>query len=91
LGLCHGVDAWRNVAPSAPQVLLGFSFVVAHSAALTDVMGIAVGHLYYYLEDFYPEISGRRLLRTPRFMYVLASHAQPTPAWSPRIARILHK
>jgi Derlin-2/3 len=35
-----------------------------------DFLGIAVGHIYYYLEDVYPKMTtGRiRFLRTPRFL-----------------------
>jgi Derlin-2/3 len=51
-------------APYLPWVLLGLSLLLGHSV-LSDTLGICAGHLYYYLEDFYPSISGRRLLKTP--------------------------
>lgn len=35
-----------------------------------DLLGLGVGHIYYFLEDVYPGVSGRRLLKTPGFMYV---------------------
>lgn len=34
-------------------------------------MGAA--HLYFYLTDIYPNISGRRWLQTPQFLYVVYS------------------
>ncbi len=36
----------------------------------TDALGIAVGHLYYYLEDVYPKMtpSRTRILKTPRIL-----------------------
>lgn len=34
--------------------------------------GIAVGHVYYFLEDVFPnQQNGRKLLKTPRFMLVI--------------------
>lgn len=33
--------------------------------------GIAVGHVYYFLEDVFPQQRGGfRILKTPRFLYV---------------------
>ena len=39
-----------------------------------DLMGICVGHVYYYCEDVFPTTTagcGRRLLRTPRVLKLL--------------------
>ena len=34
--------------------------------------GIAAGHVYYFLEDVFPQQPGGfRILKTPRFLYVL--------------------
>ncbi len=34
------------------------------------MIGIAVGHTYYYLEDVFPNQSGGfRILKTPKIMY----------------------
>lgn len=54
-------------APYLPWVLFGFSFVLGNSV-LIDLLGIAVGHIYYYLENVCPTKFGFRLLKTPRFM-----------------------
>ena len=53
-------------------VLCGFS-VLMGGDPLTDMLGIGVGHLYYFLEDVYPRmLPGRpRLLKTPRFIDAL--------------------
>jgi len=57
-------------APYLPWVLLAFS-VVLRSSPVVDLLGMAVGHLYYFLEDVYPRISGRRWLKTPRVLGLL--------------------
>lgn len=54
-------------APYLPWVLLGFSMLLG-SSPVVDLLGMAVGHAYYFLEDVYPRMSGRRLLKTPRFI-----------------------
>lgn len=54
-------------APYLPWVLFGFSFILGNSV-LIDLLGIAVGHIYYYLENVVPVRFGFRLLKTPRFM-----------------------
>lgn len=57
-------------APYLPWVLLGFSLLLGN-AMLVDLMGIAVGHVYYFLEDVFPnQPGGFRLLETPRFLSV---------------------
>lgn len=58
-------------APYLPYVLAGFSILFGSSATV-DVIGIIVGHTYYYLEDIYPNRpGGRRLLQTPQFLKYL--------------------
>lgn len=62
-------------APYLPWVLLTFSVVLGNSATV-DLIGIVVGHLYYFLEDVYPVIADirgwriRRVLVTPVLLYV---------------------
>ncbi len=58
-------------APYLPWVLLAFSLLLGNSV-IVDLMGIIVGHIYYFLEDIFPrEQGGFRILKTPRFLYVL--------------------
>jgi Derlin-2/3 len=56
--------------------LLGFESLLGHSVNLFDVFGIMIGHLYYFLEDLYPQISGRKLLETPRIFKVLLEQGE---------------
>lgn len=60
-------------APFLPWALLGVS-VMLGSNGIVDLVGIAVGHLYFFLEDMYPQMipSKRRLLKTPAIMSVFA-------------------
>eukprot|EP01130_Rhizamoeba_saxonica_P007919 TRINITY_DN3201_c0_g1_i3.p1 TRINITY_DN3201_c0_g1~~TRINITY_DN3201_c0_g1_i3.p1 ORF type:complete len:213 (+),score=18.90 TRINITY_DN3201_c0_g1_i3:15-653(+) len=57
-------------APMLPYVIIGIELLVGQSFSVFDLMGIFAGHLYYFLMDVYPVTSGRRLLKTPAFMYV---------------------
>ena len=34
----------------------------------SPVVGLLVGHLYYYLKQVLPQVTGQRLLETPRFL-----------------------
>ncbi len=55
-------------APYLAWVLLGFGYMLGQSIA-DDLLGIAVGHLLYFLDDVYPQMpGGRRLLRAPEFL-----------------------
>ncbi len=57
-------------APYLPWVLFAFSLLLGNSV-IVDLMGIVVGHIYYFLEDVFPhQHGGFRLLKTPRFLYV---------------------
>ena len=60
-------------APYLPWVLLGFSLLLGNSPSI-DLMGIVVGHVYYYCEDVFPYTPagrGRQLLVTPRLLKLL--------------------
>eukprot|EP00455_Lapot_gusevi_P008635 TRINITY_DN1378_c0_g1_i9.p1 TRINITY_DN1378_c0_g1~~TRINITY_DN1378_c0_g1_i9.p1 ORF type:complete len:244 (-),score=51.61 TRINITY_DN1378_c0_g1_i9:387-1010(-) len=63
------LGVFNFTAPYLPWVLLSFSFMLG-SSGVVDVLGIMVGHLYYYLEDVYPLMipSHFRFLKTPRFV-----------------------
>lgn len=55
-----------------PWVMLGFSVLVGNSPVF-DLMGIAVGHIYYFLQDVLPAttsgaLAGKRVLWTPSFL-----------------------
>jgi Derlin-2/3 len=38
---------------------------------LVDLLGMVAGHAYYFLEDVYPRMTGRRLLKTPAVVRAL--------------------
>ncbi|KAI9143525.1 Derlin [Paraphysoderma sedebokerense] len=61
-------------APYLPWVLLSFSLLLSHGWPTGDLVGIAVGHVYWFLEDVYPRMldsQGNRrgkVLKTPWFL-----------------------
>lgn len=55
-------------APYLPWALLGFSLLLGQDIT-SDVIGIAVGHLYYYLADVYPALAAARGWRIKKLMY----------------------
>lgn len=57
------------------------------SSPVVDLLGMMAGHAYYFLEDVYPRMTGRRLLRTPAAVRALfpadgiqAPRVAPAPA-----------
>ncbi|KAI1232907.1 Derlin-2, partial [Lamprotornis superbus] len=57
-------------APFLPWVLMGFSLLLGNSIII-DLLGIAVGHIYYFLEDVFPnQPGGKKLLLTPSFLFL---------------------
>ncbi|XP_029019632.1 derlin-3 isoform X4 [Betta splendens] len=58
-------------APFLPWLLMGFSLLLGNSIVV-DLLGISVGHMYYFLEDVFPNrAGGRKLLRTPDLLHVV--------------------
>ncbi|KAG6419038.1 hypothetical protein SASPL_121246 [Salvia splendens] len=66
-------------------VLLGFSVLVGASAWV-DLLGMIAGHAYYFLEDVYPRMTGRRPLRTPAIIRSLFAD-EPVVAVRPAAVR----
>ena len=48
-----------------PWVLVGFTILTGGSP-IAELVGIAAGHAYYFLEYVYPEAGGRQFLATPQ-------------------------
>jgi len=70
-------------APYLPWVLLGFSLLLGNSVAV-DLLGIAVGHFYYFLEDIFPnQPGGWKLLQTPSILRVLCDPHPEDPGYQP--------
>jgi len=70
-------------APLLPWVLLAFSFLLGNSI-IVDFIGILVGHIYYFLEDVFPNQNGGfRILQTPRIIKTLLEPAPYDPNYNP--------
>lgn len=70
-------------APFLPWVLMGFSLLLGNSI-LIDLLGIAVGHIYYFLEDVFPnQPGGKRLLVTPRLLKRIFEVPEEDPNYNP--------
>ncbi|ALC45284.1 Der-2 [Drosophila busckii] len=64
-----GISFFFNMqAPYLPWVLLCCSMILGNTVWV-DIIGMGVGHIYYVLEDVYPQLSnGYRLIKTPYFL-----------------------
>ncbi|XP_037091559.1 derlin-2-like [Pollicipes pollicipes] len=70
-------------APYLPWVLLAFSLLLGNKVAV-DMVGIAVGHGYFFLEDVFPQQTGGfRALRAPRWLRVLLDSDPDAPGHVP--------
>lgn len=70
-------------APYLPWVLLGFSLLLGNSVSV-DLLGMAVGHIYYFLEDVFPnQPGGKRLLATPTILRTLFDGEPEDPNYNP--------
>lgn len=64
---------FQFTAPYLPWVLLAFSVLLGNSPVV-DLMGIGVGHIYYFLQDVFPRMPasrGRRPLETPHVLKMI--------------------
>ncbi|ORX52598.1 DER1-domain-containing protein [Piromyces finnis] len=59
-------------APYLPWVLLGFTILLNHIWPSGDILGLIIGHIYYFLEDVYPKLFNLPLtyhmLGAPKFV-----------------------
>nr|XP_020654782.1 uncharacterized protein LOC110081966 [Pogona vitticeps] len=70
-------------APFLPWVLMGFSLLLGNSIII-DLLGIAVGHVYYFLEDVFPnQPGGKKLLLTPGFLKLVFDPPEEDPNYQP--------
>ncbi|XP_063220782.1 derlin-2 [Bacillus rossius redtenbacheri] len=70
-------------APYLPWVLLGFSVLLGNTIWV-DLMGMAVGHIYYFIEDVFPnQTGGFKLLRTPQILKTLFDGPSHDPDYTP--------
>lgn len=68
-----GVLSFR--APYLPWVLLLFSFILGSSPSM-DLLGVLAGHIYYYMADVYPAMTGVYLLKTPALLAYLCGDGE---------------
>ncbi|XP_050351271.1 derlin-2 [Nymphalis io] len=55
-------------APYLPWVLLGFSVLLGNAISV-DLVGMAIGHIYFFIEDVLPnQRGGQKILITPMFL-----------------------
>ncbi len=54
-------------APYLPWVMLGFGYMLGQNPTY-DVLGIIAGHIYFFLADVFPQVTGRNIMQTPGLM-----------------------
>jgi hypothetical protein len=69
-----------------PWVMLAFEILLG-GWPLSEFLGMGAAHLYFYLTDIYPNISGRRWLQTPQFLLDLFPNQQAAPQHNPAAPR----
>ena len=78
-------------APYLPWVLLGFSLLLGNPIE-TDLMGILVGHIYFFLDRIYPKVADvrgwqwRRPLNLPKYLVAIVTGQAHVPAPVPALA-----
>lgn len=72
-------------APYLPWVMLTFSVLIGN-AVVMDIIGICVGHMYYFLEFVYPVMASirnwplQRVMEPPTLLHILCgTHANGLP------------
>ena len=65
-----------------PWVFIALGVLMGNSPVM-DLIGLAVGHLFFFLVYVIPKTKGTTLLRTPLFLYV--SSTQRHSYLSPRV------
>lgn len=59
-------------APYLPWVLLGFTILLNNIWPAGDILGLIIGHIYYFLEDVYPKLFNLpmtyHMLGAPKFI-----------------------
>ncbi|CEP17919.1 hypothetical protein [Parasitella parasitica] len=67
-------------APYLPWVLLIFSLCLGGQIPTGDILGVLVGHIYYFFEDVWPQdpvSQGKKWLATPRVIRWLVEGNRP--------------
>lgn len=70
-------------APYLPWVLFAFSLLLGNSV-IVDILGITVGHIYYFLEDVFPnKPGGFHIIKTPGFLKLLFDPMEEVTGYEP--------
>src|SRR5688500_1266638 len=90
------IYVWSRSDPFAEQLFYGFSFRQWHTPFLflemglllggnpmLDLLGIGLGHLYYFLTDLVPRNYGKSVLWTPQWMVAAVKQAAARWAGTP--------
>lgn len=77
----------RFKARYLPWALFGVNFMLG-GGGLFELVGIIVGHLYYFVMLKYPAEQGITLLQTPQFLYSYFPNSRPSaPFVNPSVTR----
>lgn len=68
----------RFKARYLPWALFGMNFLLG-GGGISELVGILVGHLYYFVMIKYPAEQGVTLLQTPQLLYTYLPSNQPAP------------
>ena len=70
-------------APYLPYVLIAVSFLFGKSIAV-ELLGMIVGHFYFFLADVFPQKSGGiEVLKTPQFLRDIFDPVTEDPNYNP--------
>jgi derlin-1 len=67
----------RFKARYLPWALFGVNFLLG-GGGISELIGILIGHLYYFVMMKYPADQGVTLLQTPQFLYNYFPNDRPT-------------
>ncbi|OIR58890.1 MAG: Der1-like protein [Amphiamblys sp. WSBS2006] len=74
-------------APLMPFILLGLSFLLREPFPMEKILGILVGHLYYFAKDVYEQKHNTQLISTPKLLLtVFGEHGETDEEEHPQTA-----
>ena len=86
---------WSRRNEEAPVSVFGFKFkgiqlpwvflalsVLMGNSPVNDLVGLAVGHLFFFLTYVLPQTKGTHILKTPQFLYDLFNAGATTTAYT---------
>lgn len=76
----------RFKARYLPWALFGMNFILG-GGGLTDLIGIIIGHLYYFVMMKYPADQGVTLIQTPQILYNYLPNQYPSTYFAPTRAQ----